>query len=400
MAGFATDGSFTVKTLAEIDAGFVAQQRANIDAALDTSQFGVIGQLNGIMASELASLWEVAEELHDAIDPDKAVGAEQDGLYALTGTVRRGELKSTVVCQVLLQPGTNIATGDAQASVDGNAQAKFANAEPMVNAGASAATFDVAFASVATGPVIANAGTLTVIDTPLVGWSSVTNALDADSGALVEGNSAFRRRREEELAAIGGGTVSGVRADLMRLKTVRAASVIENTRWVPNDGMPPKSIEAVVVSYAGALDEQTIAATIWANKAGGIETYGSSSREVVDSEGISQTVKFSRPASKPIYVALRLLTDPLKYQGDSIAKTAMVAGAEDTSSVGYLDVGADVYAGRIVAAAMALPGVVNAEARLSFDSIGTFDDASTSLVISQREIAALDTSRIDISPFP
>lgn len=400
MSGFASDGSFTSKTLEEINDGFVAQQRANIDTALDTSQFSVIGQLNGIMASELAGLWEVAEELHDAIDPDKAVGAQQDGLYALTGAVRRGPTKSTVVATVVLAPGANVAAGTAQASVLGNAAAKFTNVTPMVNLGSSNATVSVTFHSVDNGPVLANAGTLTEIDTPIPpGWVSITNALDAEPGSLVEGNPAFRRRREDELAAQGGGTVPGLRGDLLRLKTVRIATVVENDRATSFGGMPPKSIEAVVISEAGASDESAIAQTIFDNKAAGIESYGSESHDITDSEGVTHTVKFSRPTDRPIYVALRLKTDPTMYSGDEVAKVAIVASAEDPSAVGYLDLGADVYAGRMVAAAMGLAGVINAEARLSFDS-ADFDTGSTSLVIEQREIASLDTSRITIAPFP
>lgn len=401
MAGFNADGSFEPRTLAEILAGFEARERANIDAALDVSLYSPVGQLNAIMASELASLWELAEELHDAIDPDRAVGDQQDALYSLTGTLRRGETASSVVATVVLQPGADIVAGVAQASVFGSATAKFVNTVSMANPTLAPITIPVAYHSIATGPVIAPAGTLTVIDSPQSGWTSITNALDADPGTLVESSSAFRRRRELELAAQGGVTVPGLRADLLRLDTVHAASVIENYSWVQVGDLPPKSLEAVVRSAAGAGDEQTIADTIWSNKATGIETVGNQPPlTVTDEEGVAHAIHFSRPVERTIYVALRLLTDPLHYPGDAVTRQALVDASEDPAAVGYLDVGADVYAGRLVAAAMALPGVVNAEARLSFDPITSFDAASTSLVITQREIAGIDTGRIAIGAFP
>jgi hypothetical protein len=403
MAGFAIDGSFVPKTLAEILDDIAAAQRANIDAALDTSQYGVVGQLNGIVGNALAELWQLAEALHDALDPDKAVGAQQDGLYALSGTLRRAASRSTVVASVKLGGGASIAAGLAQASVLTNPAAKFVNADPMLNAGGSDAFVSVRFAALDTGPVLANAGTLTVIDTPQAGWLEITNVLDAEPGAVLETNSLFRRRRVIELAAQGGGTVPGLRADLLRMPSVRAALVIENQTMEAVDGMPPKSLEAIVqsVSGTGGSDDAAIAALIWANKPVGIQPFGSDGpHEVLDSEGVVHPVYFSRPLDVPIYVVLRLLTDPLRYQGAELAKTAIVEAAEDPDEVGYLDVGADVYAGRIVAAAMALSGVINAEARLSFVAFAEFDDGTTSLAISPREIAQVDTGRIVITGFP
>jgi len=398
MAGLTADG-FVAKTLEDVEAGFVAQQRASIDANLDTSQFSCIGQLNGIMASEIAQLWELAEELHDAFDPDKAVGASQDALYSLTDTLREAATKSVVSATVTLAPGTSIAVGFAQASVAGNAAAKFTNAEPMVNATGVAAPFAVRFEAVTAGATIANAWTLTVIDTPLTGWTSITNALDAAPGTAIELDSIYRLRRIEELAAQGGGTVPGIRADLLQLATVRAATVLENFTSVTVGTLPPHSIEAVVRSVPFATDDAAIAESIWGNKAGGIETVGSTSVVVTDSEGIAHTVKFSRPTELAIYVALRLTTTT-DYVGDPAAKTAIVAAAEDPAAVGYLDVGADVYAGRLVAAAMQLAGVLNAEAKVSLATIPVFSAGPTSVVVGQREIAALDSSRITISAIP
>lgn len=398
--GLTADG-FVAKTLEDVEAGFVMQQRANIDANIDTSQFELIGQLNGIMANEIAEVWELAEAVHDAMDPDKAVGAQQDALYALTNTLRLGSSKSTVVATVVLLPEANIAVGDAQASVAGNPSAKFVNAAAMVGDPGGPTSVDVAFESVAAGPVVANAGTLTVIDGSQIGWDSITNAEDAELGRLTESNLSYRVRRIEELAAEGGGTVPGIRADLLRdVPTVRAVNVIENYTGDVVDGLPAKSFEAVVRSVVSVDDDDAIAEVVWANKPAGIEPFGTETVMLLDSEGEMQTVHFSRPVARNVYVALRLKTDPAVYESDAAAKAALVASAEEPPAVGYLDVGADVYAGRLIAAAMALPGVLNADARLGFSPIGDFNTAASSLVISRREIAALDTGRIAITPFP
>src|SRR4051812_10516431 len=272
MAWGLTPDGFIAKTLEEIEAGMVQKQRDNIDPTIDTSQFGLVGQLNGIVASEIAAVWELAEAVNDSQDPDKAQGASQDGLYALTGTTRDDSKSSIVLTDNTLQPGTTIAIGEAIASVVGSPSARFANAEPMVNAGLTVLVLTgVQFQAIDPGPTLANAGTLTVRETLVTGWDAVTNPEDAQLGAGIESDAEFRNRREDELFAQGGGTVDGIRADLLKLETVIAANVSENTDSVVSpDGLPPKSFCAVVHSDPGADDEQAIADSIWGNKPAGI----------------------------------------------------------------------------------------------------------------------------------
>lgn len=391
--GLTPDG-FVAKTLEDIEAGFVARQRDTIDPAIDTSPFGLIGQLNGIMASEIAAVWELAEAVNDSQDPDQAVGASQDALYALTGTPREDARPSAVLCDCTLEPATAIATGEAIASVVGNPSARFANAQPMVNATGATATVSVLFESLEPGRVVANAGTLTTRDTLITGWDDVTNPEDATLGADIESDAAYRHRREDELFAQGGGTLDGIRGDLLQLDTVMAVGMIENTDSVAVDGLPPKSFMAVVRSLPGAADEQAIADSIWSNKPAGILAYGTTEVEVVDSEGVTHTVGFSRAFEHPVYVALRLTTDA-DYGGNEALRAAIVASAETPGSPGYLDVGVDVYAGRFVTVAMAQRGVLNAEARVSFDS-ADYGSAWPELAIGPTETGALDTSRISI----
>jgi uncharacterized phage protein gp47/JayE len=396
--GLTADG-FVAKTLEEIEAGFVAQQRANIDASIDTSAFGLIGQLNGIMASEIAAVWELAEAVNDAQDPDKAAGAAQDALYALTGPLRDDATFSAVLCDVTLQPGTTIAPGEAIVSAVGNATARFENTFPMVNGGVGVAVITgVRFQALEAGPLVANAGTLTVRETLPAGWDAVTNPEDATVGTGIESDAAYRHRREDELAAEGGGTTSGIRAALLQLETVLAASVLENTDDSVVESMPPKSIWAIVRSSPGALDEQAIGETIYANKAGGIEAFGTVPVTVLDSEEVPHVVHFSRPTEVSVYVALRVTTNA-EYAGNEALKTAIVASAETPDSPGYLDVGVDVYAGQFVTVAMQQRGVLNAEARVSYASTD-YATGLPALVVAQTETGTVDTARISVVPIP
>lgn len=400
MAWGLTPDGFVAKTLEEIEAGMVQKQRDNIDPAIDTSQYGLIGQLNGIMASEIAAVWELAEAVNDAQDPDKARGAAQDALYSLTGSTRDGAKPSLVVCACTLQPGTAIAAGEAIASVVGNPSARFANAVPLVNATGTVAVVSAQFEALEPGRVLANADTLTVRETLITGWDAVTNPKDAQPGSGVESDAEFRSKREDELFAQGGGTVDGIRAELLKLPSVVACNVFENTGDVVSpEGLPPKSFCAVVHSDEGALDEQAIAETIWAVKPAGMQAFGDDPPIlVVDSEGAQHEIRFKRPDETDVYVALRLTTGA-GYIGDEAVKAAIIASAETPNTEGYLDVGVDVYAGRFVTVAMGLRGVLNAECRVSASS-ADYETGVPSLVISSFETATLDSSRMSIVPIP
>lgn len=395
--GLTPDG-FNAKTLEDVEAGMAQQQRDTIDPALDTSQFSIVGQLNGIMASEIAALWELADAVNDAQDPAKARGASQDALYALTGTPREDAKPSVVVCGCTLEPGAAIAVGEAIASVVGNPSARFANAEPMINATGATAMISVRFEALAPGPVPAPANTLTNRETLISGWIAVANPDDAVMGSNIESDAAYRHRREDELFAQGGGTVDGIRADLLQLDTVIAAAVVENTDDIVVNGVPPKSFVAIVRSLPRALDEQAIGESIWSNKPAGIQAFGTIPVVVLDTAGDPHTVWFARPVVRDVYVALRLTTNA-DYLGDDAMKAALKTSAETPGSPGYLDVGVDVYAGRFLAVAMGVRGVLNAEARVSFDS-ADYNTSVPALVIGPTETGAIESDRISIVAIP
>jgi len=396
--GLTPDG-FVAKTLEEIEASMVQAQRDTIAADIDTSQFGLVGQLNGIMASEVAAVWELAEAVNDSQDPNKARGAAQDGLYSLTSAPREDAQPSVVLADVTLQPGVTIAPGEAIASVLGNPSARFTNAQPMVNATGAVATTSVRFEATEPGPTIANAGTLTVRDTLITGWDAVTNPEDADVGSAIESDAAYRARREDELFAQGGGTLDGIRGDLLQLETVMAVGMIENVSSITDAaGLPSKSFMAVVHSSPGALDEQAVGDSIWSNKPAGMLAHGAIPVDVTDSEGVHHVVRFSRATERAVYVALRLTTSP-DYVGDDTVRAAIVASAETAGVVGYLDVGVDVYAGQFVSVAMALRGVLNAEARVSLTA-ADYATGVAAVPIAPTETGNLDTGRISIVPIP
>ena len=58
-----------------------------------------------------------------------------------------------------------------------------------------------------------------------------------------------------------------------------------------------------------ADDNQAVAEQIFASKAAGIGTYGNTSRTVVDDQGTSHTVQFTRPTTLDVYIELEIEVD-------------------------------------------------------------------------------------------
>lgn len=392
VAGLTTTG-FEAKTLAEIKAELEDDERGLISSRLNTTSAGIIGQLNGIFATKLRQLWELQQSLYDASFTDNAVGYALTLRAALTGTTRRAATYSRVTATVNVDPGT-YAAGTLIASVLDSPDARFANVEAVTNGGASAADVSAIFDAITTGPVRANAGTLTVIAQAVTGWNSVTNAADATLGEVEEGDAALRLRREAELRAIGSTNADAIRADLLRNVTgVLNVRILENdTGTTDGDGVPGHSLECIVYGPASpaAADDQAVADQIFASKAAGIGTYGSTTKTVVNAQGTSLSLSFTRPTTVTAYASLTISVDADLYAGDAAVQAAVAATADG------LDPGEALDWRRVVGAPYSVAGVLHVTAfGLSTSGGGPFTE--TDVTPTVREVVALLAANVTVT---
>jgi uncharacterized phage protein gp47/JayE len=385
MAGIDSTG-FVKKTLAEIKDEIETAERAAINPALNLSAASVFGQINGIFADKLRELWDVAEAIYRSLYPDSAMGDALDNIASISGAVRQAATFSTVVIRCTGTNGTVLPAGRV-VSVVGTGDRFASDALATIPV---AGFVDVAFTAEETGPVAAPAGTLTVIETPVAGWVSATNLLDAELGTDEETDAAFRDRRLDLLAATGKGTVEAVRANLLSVTNVVQAFVFENVTNVTDvDGLPPKSFEAVVEGGANA----DIAASIFATKPIGIESFGSTTVPVVDSQGFSHDIDFSRPITLDVWVDVTVVVNAAVFGGgDQAAGIAQVKDA--IVALGdSLDIGEDVIALAFKCAPLDVAGVL--DVTVFFIEVGDpTPDQTVNIVVAPRELALFDTSRV------
>lgn len=231
--------------------------------------------LVSIIAERLALLNELAQAVNDSQIPSGAEGTNLDDVCELTGITRLAATKSQctvadgnpvtcTVTQALTIPAGSIV------SVTGTGD-KFLSLSNAVTSGAG--TIDVDFEAQEAGATQAPASTLTVIETPVTGWSAASNSSgDATVGRATETDTELRIRREASLQILGGATIDAIRARLINeVDGVSDALVFENdTGNVDAQGRPSKSIHCVVVGGSNT----DVANKIWDVKGGGIFTFG------------------------------------------------------------------------------------------------------------------------------
>lgn len=395
-----TDTGFSAKTLAEILAELRTRQREEISETLDTSTDSPIGQLNGIFASKVRELWEVAEEVYASMDPRQATGRSLENLSAITGTLRSPATKSRVTATVNVDNGFSAAIGEMVAYVDGDPTARFVNAEAVENVSGSAANVAAVFEAETAGELAAYAGTLTKIAEPLSGWNSVTNAADAAIGDEAATDEELRQSREAELAASGGSTIDGIEADLLALTGVEQVRVFENaTDSIDADGLPPHSIEALV--YDGTTAGTVVAANdiaqlLWESKPSAVVAHGSSSGTAQDRLGVERTVEFSRPSVVDFWVLVTVDFDESVYEAGSTEDAIEQAIADWGDQ--RLTMGTDIVYHALIAAIMGIAGVQDVTTLLVEDA--NPPTLSENVVVPERSIASFDTSRITATVNP
>jgi len=222
---------------------------------------------------------------------------------------------------------------------------------------------DVGVTAETAGEVAAPAGSLTVIETPITGWSSVTNALDIDVGTDVEVDQPFKLRRLAEIAIAGKATLEAIRSAMLAISDVTEAVVFQNkTSIIDSEGRPPKSVDIVVENG----DDAVIAAEIFDVVAAGIETIGTETEILFDSQGFSQTIKFSRPTDVPMSLEVALAVNPALYpaDGDLQVENAILAyGAA-------LGIGDDVIVvPQLICSFANIPGILDAAIKLGAAAI-------------------------------
>lgn len=293
------------------------------------------GQLLAIFALAIYDCGQVTAAVYNAFSPATAVGGGLSSVVKINHIARLISTRSQVNVAIGGTVGTTITSG-VVGDLDGN---RWALPGSVTIPGAG--TITVTATAEEFGALRAAIGSVTKILTPTAGWQTVLNAAAASPGQPVESDGALRARQEVSPAIYSVTPIAGLAAALNALSGVTYGVIYENdTGATDSNGVPAHAIAVVVKGGVAA----TIAATIYAKKAPGVGTYGSTTIAVLDAASVSRNIKFSVPTEKAIKVEISLhaLTNYNTAQTTAIKQA--VANAINALAIGEAVIATRLYA--------------------------------------------------------
>lgn len=322
--------------------------------------------------------------------PQTAIGAGLDRQVKMNGLAREPFSFSSVLLSITGVPNTVITNGFAQ-DQQGNLWAL-----PTVVTIVGSGSVSVTATCTTPGAVVAEPGTVNIINTPTAGWASVTNAVSSVAGLPVESDSSLRARQSISVALPSTTPLASTIAAVLAAKgVVRVApgyptpggpgSSIENpTGAIDSWGNPPHSVSIV----AECTNTVAVAEAIYAKKTIGCLTNGTTTVPVVDPvTGVTEDISFFQPTDTPIYMLVVLV-------GYGTPPTTAALGAVQTAEVDYLNslaIGETVSLGALYFEAMSINSVISAPSfgvqtllvgTATASTTATFSAASTTLVVA------------------
>ncbi len=280
----------------------------------------------------LSVAWEQLQLAYNQFDPLKASGSGLSGVVQLNGIRRKSGTFSEVLVSLTGQPNKLITTGKQISDNDDT----FIWELPQIELDPAGLGSGIAVCTTK-GPNAALANTLVKIMTPVAGWSSVTNVVDATTGTLEETDSELRIRQQDSTSATGASVVDALYSSLLSLPDVTFVRVYENkTLSEDNRGIPGKTVAVVIIGG----DDEEISKIIFQKQAIGMATFGTTVTEQKDAQGILYAILFSRPIEIEIFVKVHVVVvDTALWTDDGpdrIRAAILAYAAGDTLSLGIV----------------------------------------------------------------
>ncbi|CAM6006428.1 unnamed protein product [Sphagnum balticum] len=336
-----TAAGLTIPTFAAISA-YVNQQYQSIYGITtaitpETSD----GQWLGIISTALYTTCLGLQYLYNNRGPATATGAALDGVCKLNGIVRNPATYSQVELTLTGTAGTTITNGVVQ---DALGYLWNLDSPTMLSTSPVHATCQTA------GAVNANPGSVTVISTPVAGWTGVTNSAAAIPGSNIESDSALRARQAISVAIPSETRLAGTIADLLQTPNVTRVNVLENQTSIEDTYLnPPHSLTCVV---EGGSDS-AVAVSIFDNRGIGCYTNANPGAPQVGvnvpdpNTGFLTYIQFNRPLYVQPYVTCTV------HGGTGFTSTTLAQIQTDIISyLNSLTIGSAIAWGECISAAL------------------------------------------------
>lgn len=297
MAGLGSNG-FEIKRQPEIVADIEADQKTVFGADLILDPSSPDAQFNGLMSNQLATLWQLGLDVYSGLDPRTANGLMLDRISAINGISRQQPTPSVAVIDLFGTNGSVIPQGTIFSSPD-IPNIKFTLDAEVTISGTGSISGEVTADTL--GATLIAPDTITKIDTPVSGLTSVTNPSAGQTGIDQETDEELRKRRALSISLGSVSMIESIFSAVANITGVEKTKMYENiTNGVDTNGLPAHSIEVLVKGGA----ESDISKAIADNRSVGCDLFGTTTSPYVDRNNFTHDIKFSRPVEVPIFVQI------------------------------------------------------------------------------------------------
>ncbi|MGG3884363.1 baseplate J/gp47 family protein [Brevibacillus panacihumi] len=252
-------------------------------------------QMISVFSNMIYDAFLAGQAAYNSRGPATAVGAGLDVVVGINGIKRNKQTASTAKVTLSGTPGTVITKG----IVSDTSGYKWSLLSP-VSIGSSGTVSTIATCQTL-GPIQAAPNTITNIETPTLGWTSITNPDTATPGTDMERDPQLRTKQAVSTANPSRTVLEGVKGSVANVSGVTRYEVYENdTGQTDSMGLPKHSITVVVEGGA----DQDIAKAIFKRKTPGCYTNGTTEVNVTDQYDQVTPIRFYRPSYVDIDVVV------------------------------------------------------------------------------------------------
>jgi hypothetical protein len=399
-----TNQGFIIKDEDAILTDMIADGVSLFGATQDLTYADPIGQSIAIASKALAQTWQALEDCYNSFYVDQAEGVSLDRAVALRGIVRQAAQSADVTLDYTGTNGTAIAVGQITSQTASGIQ--FENIQSGI---VSSGVLSLLNKSVLTGlSNIVPPNTITELTSPVLGISTVNNALASANASEIETDPELRLRFQA-LSNSGGSSIAAIISALKAVDGISHAHVYENyTDLTDIYNRPPHSIEAVVY---GTQTDNDVANAIFNSKPAGIEMLSSGTSGVIksavlyDENSDPHTMYWTEAAQVMINVKVALTSNSAwnaAYLTTIKTRIVQAIGGVDTidgvatdySSNG-LDIGENVLSWAIEANFDDIPGIDDISVTLARSP--ATPTIARKVTIYYYEFARCDTANISVT---
>lgn len=351
---------------------------------INTNDNTPLGKYIRLNVADLADVYEILEKVYYARFPNTATGVSLDRLCPFAGISRnpathaRHSIRFTGVAGEYVPEAFEVSTADGEIT--------FHTYESYLIGTDGTVDGEVYCEDAGTiGNVVL--GDIDTIVNPDVNVESIEHLGVIELGEDIETDVALRGRFSASLSGSGSSNSDAIKGAVSRVALVDGVVVVENDTDETVDGVPPHSFECFVLSPES--QDVLVAEAIFSKKPIGIKSVGDVPVSIIDGDGVTHVVRFSRAVRKDIYVKVEITTN-VYFETNGIEQIKSYIA----ECINSLKNGESVYLSTLYSYIYKASGVVNVPSVKASTDGTTY--STSNITVNANEVARIEEANVEV----